>query len=103
MTEAPKTTTYRIFVRQQAGDTVGGVVLASILWEPLGTVEAVDQAAALDLALETAKSQTNADGASLAGDDEVELTVAAVSDRNWGEGTAAVELRSVTIWKKPTT
>lgn len=63
------------------------------LGDPFG---AESHHAALAEAAQRAQRSIEEDGA-----DTIEVTVAAVSDRFWNEGTATVELKPVTTWARP--
>lgn len=80
--------TYKLF--HQSTDVEGE-------WAELGDpFGAESHHAALAEAAQRAQRNINEDGA-----DTTQVTVAAVSDRFWNEGTATVELKPITTWARP--
>lgn len=73
-----------------------------IAWVPLGTVDAISQQGALEQALALARARLSGLPSQDGPGDVLTLTVASVAARNWSTGTAEVELKPVTTWKKAT-
>lgn len=66
-------------------------------WIPMADVQALDITGAMTLALQQARAIAVAEDPEAGAN---EFTVAAVAERNWAAGTAAVELTPVATWKK---